>query len=106
MADFELETGLFWGSQYVPHKMVGYTGIASNTVPGVFMYLVTKREGNYGAHDVFACKLCHGQMLLTRRTPHPTIGAQYELQKFTCSKCGHEAIRSVDENGKDSPDDA
>lgn len=64
------------------------------------MYLVSKKTGNFGAGDLLACKLCDGQMTLSRRSPHSTLGTKYEEQVFTCTKCGREATRSVDEHGK------
>ncbi|AXK82303.1 hypothetical protein DW352_18320 [Pseudolabrys taiwanensis] len=63
------------------------------------MYLIEQKSSRFGAHDVLACKLCHGQMLLTRRSPHPKLGDKYELQRFTCQQCHHEASRSVDADG-------
>ncbi len=68
------------------------------------MYLVSKKLGDFGAGDKLACKFCDGSMMLTRRTPHPKLGTKYEEQRFTCTKCGHEAIRAVDKDGKPFPD--
>ncbi|MCW5693102.1 MAG: hypothetical protein KIT48_12125 [Pseudolabrys sp.] len=70
------------------------------------MYLVTAKPGNFGAHDILACKSCHGEMMLTRRSPHPQLGSDFEEQRFTCRQCGHEATRSVDAQGKPSPEAA
>ena len=68
------------------------------------MYLVVKKTGNFGAHDLLKCRYCDGEMMLTRRTPHPKLGGEYEEQRFTCRKCTHEAVRSVDVNGETAPD--
>jgi hypothetical protein len=35
-------------------------------------------------------------MRLTRRTPHPKYGDDFELQKFTCRVCQHEIERDAD----------
>lgn len=66
------------------------------------MYLVSRAQASFGANDVFACTQCHGQMLLTRRSPHPDRGG-FEEQRFTCTSCGRNVMRVVDENGKPPP---
>jgi hypothetical protein len=38
-------------------------------------------------------------MRLTRRAPHPLYGIEYELQSFSCRKCGQEIHRSADGAG-------
>jgi hypothetical protein len=63
------------------------------------MYLVHQKPGHYGAWDVLACKLCNGEMMLTRRSPDPSYGTNYEEQRFTCRECRHEATRIVDSSG-------
>ena len=66
------------------------------------MYLISEKPGNFGAGDLLACKHCDGTMLLTRRSPHPTLGPKYEEQVFTCTKCNREVMRDADEEGKPS----
>jgi len=68
------------------------------------MYLIDRKSSSFGAHDIFACKLCHGEMMLTRRSPHPKLGEKYELQRFTCQQCGHEANRAIDADGNTFPE--
>jgi len=36
---------------------------------------------------------------VTRRTPHPLYGCNYELQTFECRTCGYETERSADRSG-------
>jgi hypothetical protein len=67
------------------------------------MNLVSQKPGNFGAGDVLACKVCDGQMMLTRRSPHPTLGESFEEQRFTCRECSHEASRVVDKDGNSVP---
>ena len=64
------------------------------------MFLVSSQTGAFGANDVLACKQCGGRMALTRRSPHPGLGAEYETQQFTCIACAHEVTRIVDEAGR------
>jgi hypothetical protein len=54
---------------------------------------------SFGADDRPKCEKCGTQTSLTRRTPHPTRGARYELQSFTCRKCGHVQYRDADAGG-------
>jgi len=39
-------------------------------------------------------------MRLTRRTPHPERGYDFELQTFTCRACQHENERAADIGGE------
>ena len=39
------------------------------------------------------------EMNVTRRTPHPLYGCNYELQTFECRTCGYETERSADRSG-------
>jgi RNase P subunit RPR2 len=46
-------------------------------------------EPRYGIKKRMVCALCRAPMRITRRSAHPTRGPKYELQTFTCPKCGH-----------------
>jgi hypothetical protein len=63
----------------------------------------SNRPNKYGINDRIPCPNCKMTMLLARRSPHLTLGSEYELQKFDCSKCGNEIERSVDVDGN-APD--
>jgi hypothetical protein len=39
-------------------------------------------------------------MHLTRRTPHPKYGTDFELQTFTCRVCRQEVERKADRRGE------
>jgi len=41
----------------------------------------------FGASDTPRCPECKNLMRLTRRTPHPKRGYDFELQTFTCRVC-------------------
>jgi hypothetical protein len=46
-------------------------------------------HAKHGLNKRPKCALCKVVMRLTRRDAHPTRGPRYELQTYTCSKCGH-----------------
>jgi uncharacterized protein YbaR (Trm112 family) len=50
----------------------------------------------FGALDTPACPKCKSPMRLTRRTPHPEYGYDFERQTFTCRVCHHEIERNAD----------
>jgi hypothetical protein len=50
----------------------------------------------FGATDTPTCPECKNPMRLTRRTPHPKYGDDFELQTFTCRVCQHEIERDAD----------
>jgi hypothetical protein len=50
----------------------------------------------FGATDTPACPECKNLTRLTRRTPHPMRGYDFELQTFTCRLCEHETNRTAD----------
>lgn len=53
-------------------------------------HLDNKRErSKYGVNRHPKCDECGGSTRLTRREEHPVRGPKYELQTFTCVKCGH-----------------
>jgi hypothetical protein len=54
----------------------------------------------FGATDTPVCPQCSALMRLTRRTPHPELGYQLELQTFTCRACHHEMMRNADRMGE------
>jgi hypothetical protein len=54
----------------------------------------------FGASDTPACPVCKATMYLTRRTPHPTYGSEFERQTFECRSCRHELERSADREGE------
>jgi hypothetical protein len=43
---------------------------------------------------------CGGEMSLTRRSPHPDYGVEYEAQTFTCSTCLYELERTINSAGE------
>ena len=59
----------------------------------------------FGAQDMPPCPRYSGRMFLTRRSPHQRLGERFEEQRFTCTTCGYETMRSVDENGSGAADD-
>jgi hypothetical protein len=54
----------------------------------------------FGTADTPACPQCKNLMRLTRRTPHPKYGYDFELQTFTCRVCRHEVQRNADRRGE------
>ena len=54
---------------------------------------------HFGADDNPVCPECTNRMCLTRRTPHPTHGYDFELQTFACRVCKHEIQREADYKG-------
>jgi hypothetical protein len=54
----------------------------------------------FGATDTPPCPECRSLMRLTRRTPHPKLGYELELQTFTCRACHHEIDRTADLTGE------
>ena len=54
----------------------------------------------FGATDTPRCPECKSLMRITRRTPHPVRGYDYELQTFTCMACKHEIERTADRSGE------
>ena len=50
-------------------------------MPRVSMYPISKKYGNFGSQDSLACKFCDGEMQLTRRSPYPKLGPEYEEQR-------------------------
>jgi hypothetical protein len=54
----------------------------------------------FGATDTPECPKCKNIMRLSRRTPHPTRGYDFELQTFTCRICQHEIQRQADIGGE------
>jgi hypothetical protein len=65
---------------------------------------VSKKEhampNRFGAADTPTCPECKNLMRLTRRSPHPTRGYDFELQTFTCRVCQHEMERTADRAGE------
>ena len=57
----------------------------------------------FGATDNPVCPKCKNRMRLTRRTPHPVHGYDFELQTFTCRVCRHEIERDADRLGEVAP---
>ena len=54
----------------------------------------------FGATDTPACPECGNLMRITRRTPHPTYGYDFERQTFTCRSCQNEVERNADRLGE------
>ena len=57
----------------------------------------------FGATDNPVGPLCRNRMRLTRRTPHPTRGVDFERQTFACRVCKHETERDADCLGEVMP---
>ena len=56
----------------------------------------------YGATDRIQCQKCPGKMIVSRRSPHPTLGDDYEIQVLSCLLCDYEVTRAVDEHGHEA----
>jgi hypothetical protein len=56
----------------------------------------------FGVEDRPPCPLCSAEMHLFRRSPEP-VHHDYEVQVFSCMKCGAEITRSADRKGKPHP---
>ena len=54
----------------------------------------------FGATDNPVCSECKNRMHLTRRTPHPTRGDDFEQQIFLCRVCKHEIERDANVLGE------
>jgi hypothetical protein len=54
----------------------------------------------FGATDNPICPKCSNRMCLTRRTPHPILGYDFELETFMCTVCENEIQRSADRLGE------
>ena len=64
------------------------------------MAVLIHRAASFGAHDRLRCNQCSsGSMHVMRRSPHPNLGAKYELQMLVCDACEFERLRSVDSEG-------
>ncbi len=70
-------------------------------------FLVSKKEQpmptRFGATDTPTCPECKNRMCLTRRTPHPKYGYDFEPQTFTRRVCQNEIERNADRLGEDTP---
>jgi hypothetical protein len=55
---------------------------------------------SYRAHQLLPCPRCYSIMEVSRRSPHPTLGAAFEIQPISCSRCDHQELRAVDPDGK------
>jgi transposase-like protein len=51
-------------------------------------------------YDCPTCPKCGLEMSLVQRAPHPARGAGFELQRFSCSQCGHQIERTEDNTGR------
>jgi hypothetical protein len=65
--------------------------------------VVTVRH--FGVANRPVCEKCKWAMHVVRRSPHPLYGNDYELQIFSCSRCGDEIKRSADAVGLPHGDD-
>jgi hypothetical protein len=54
----------------------------------------------FGATDTPTCPECKNLTHLTRRTPPPKYGYDFELQTFTRKMCQHEVERNADRLGE------
>jgi hypothetical protein len=60
---------------------------------------LSNTDRHFGVENLPICQTCHRSMQMTRRSPHPIFGNDFELQSFECRRCGVQNLRSVDENG-------
>jgi len=51
------------------------------------------------ADDHPACPHCRSLMFVSRRTPHPSLGIDFELQDLNCSKCAYVTRRAINGDG-------
>jgi DNA-directed RNA polymerase subunit RPC12/RpoP len=63
----------------------------------------TPGDGNFGKDDVLVCPRCGGRMTVSRRTPSPDFGPDFEHQTFHCAECSNEIGRDVDREGLARP---
>lgn len=61
---------------------------------------LAKGEIRFGVADTPPCPECKGLMRVTRRTPHPALGYDFERQTFTCVDCKREIERDADRQGE------
>jgi hypothetical protein len=54
----------------------------------------------FGATDNPPCPQCKSRMCITRRTPHPVYGMEFERQTFECRSCRYEIERNADRVGE------
>ena len=54
----------------------------------------------FGVNDTPTCPECRSGMRLSRRSPHPVRGYDYEMQTFTCRSCQHDIVRAADVSGE------
>lgn len=57
----------------------------------------------FGATDNPVCPDCKNRMRLTRRSPHPSRGDDFERQTFVCRVCEHEIERDANVLGEVAP---
>lgn len=62
--------------------------------------MIIDHPETFGARDRLTCEQCGGDTIVTRRSPHPEFGGDYEIQIFRCLQCGGEKSRSVDVAGR------
>jgi hypothetical protein len=63
----------------------------------VMIHRTIKPVYNYGRSSGRAkCSKCGSVSRLSRRESHPERGPQYELQTFSCRKCGNIDTRDVE----------
>jgi hypothetical protein len=55
---------------------------------------------SFGIDDMPVCTECNNSMRITRRSPHPTYGLNFEFQTFACRVCRYEINRSADIAGE------
>jgi hypothetical protein len=54
----------------------------------------------FGAQDTLIYPESKNAVRLTRRTPHPKSGYDFELRTFNCRACKHEVERAADRMGE------
>jgi hypothetical protein len=54
----------------------------------------------FGARNALICPECKNMVRLTRSTPYPKYGYDFELQTFTCRACKHEVESDADCTGE------
>ena len=56
------------------------------------------KKTEYGARDISPCPKCGSIVSVSRRSPHPTMGA-YEAQTLSCTGCDYQEQRFIGPDG-------
>jgi hypothetical protein len=69
-------------------QLLSEEGLSASSVPPA--------QQSFSLFDQPRCENCGTDTTLVRRTPHPSLGLNYELQTFACPKCEHSQTRDVE----------